>query len=54
MSEPKASVQSLLGEYAGKRHLYEELCREVQHLLETLLQQEGIKVHSVTCRAKMA
>ena len=48
----KHEVNGMVVEYRGKLPLYGDFATTSKELLERLLQAEGIRVHSVTCRAK--
>jgi ppGpp synthetase/RelA/SpoT-type nucleotidyltranferase len=45
-------ANGMVVEYRGKLPLYHDFAARCKELLEQLLQAEGIRVHSVTCRAK--
>jgi len=48
----KHEVSDVVAEYRGKLPLYEEFTTTCRELVERLLHTEGIRVHSITCRAK--
>ncbi len=52
MGQETLHLVRLVGEYSLQQRVYEDLCHETRHIVETLLAQADIKVHSVTCRSK--